>query len=50
MNNIDHNLIESSDEPETGRITMIEAISYTAVIVLIGATASGWFDVMAPWR
>ena len=34
----------------TGRITGIEAVSYTAFIALIGAVAAGWFDAMVPWK
>jgi hypothetical protein len=34
----------------TGRISGIEAISYTAFIALIGAVAAGWFDAMVPWK
>ena len=38
-------------EPNTsGRITMIEAVSYTAFIGFIGALAAGWFDAMVPWK
>jgi hypothetical protein len=37
--------------PDTsGRITSIEVVAYTAVIVLIGAVAAGWFDAMVPWK
>lgn len=32
-----------------GRITMIEVVSYTAIVALVGALASGVFDAMVPW-
>jgi hypothetical protein len=34
----------------SGAISWIEAVSYTAVIGLIAAMASGLFDSMVPWR
>jgi len=37
-------------EEHTGRITVIEVISYTALIGLVGALAAGIFDAMVPWR
>jgi hypothetical protein len=33
-----------------GRITAIEVVAYTAVLGLIAALASGWFDAMVPWK
>lgn len=40
------------DEEETidGRIVWIEVLGYTAVILLIAMLATGWFDVMMPWK
>ena len=37
-------------EHSSGRISGIEAVAYTALIGLIAATASGWFDAMVPWK
>jgi len=38
------------DDERGGRISWIEVIGYTAVILLIGLLATGWFDVMMPWK
>jgi hypothetical protein len=35
---------------EGGRITVIEVISFTAVLAFIAAFASGAFDAMVPWK
>jgi cellulose synthase (UDP-forming) len=34
---------------ETGRINLLEVAAYTSAILLVGAIAAGWFDVMLPW-
>lgn len=42
---------DKSSPPDTsGRISGIEVVSYTAVIILIGTVAAGWFDAMVPWK
>ena len=41
---------DSSPPDTTGRIAGIEVVSYTAVIILIGTVAAGWFDAMVPWK
>jgi hypothetical protein len=43
--------IKQPASPNTsGRITGIEAVSYTLAIAFIGAVAAGWFDAMVPWK
>ncbi len=37
------------DQDERGRINVLEAVSYTLVLGLIAAVATGWFNVMIPW-
>ena len=40
------------DQPRRGnpnRISAYEAACYTLALVLAGAIASGWFDLMIPW-
>jgi hypothetical protein len=38
-------------EPDvSGRVTFIEALSFTVVIGFIAAFASGAFDGMVPWK
>lgn len=41
----------SSTRPDDagGPITALQAVSYTALLGLIAAVASGWFDAMIPW-
>jgi hypothetical protein len=42
---------QPKDRPdEGGRITVIEVISFSAVLAFIAAFASGAFDAMVPWK
>ena len=43
-------VVGESDEHVPNRISVIEAISYTAAIGFIGAMAAGWLDGMVPWK
>lgn len=37
-------------EDTTGRISMVEVVSYTVTLGFIAAVALGWFDAMVPWK
>ncbi|MDM4763959.1 hypothetical protein QT381_13170 [Galbitalea sp. SE-J8] len=40
----------ASEHDASGRISMVEAVAYTAFLGLVAAVASGVFDPMLPWR
>ena len=43
-------IVEGEPYDEGGRVSLIEAISYTAVLGFIALFASGLFDGMVAWR
>ena len=43
-------VVREPEDQVPNRISVIEAISYTAAIGFIGAMAAGWLDGMVPWK
>lgn len=40
----------TDEERQDGRISWIEVLGWSATILLVGLLATGWFDVMMPWK